>query len=543
MKNKSKPMGRLVNYRAYEILIFLTGAVTLALEVLSSRIMTPYFGVSLYIWAGILSITLIFLAIGYHWGGRLSRGREPDSLQVLLLSAPLAAALSMVMATALYPIVFPFLSETNLILASFLGSFLLLALPLITLSAMNPLLISLERDTQQAGDGGAGRIFFISTMGSVVGVLLTAFGLIPYLTNFRALLWITLVLSLAVTGLAWRNKAITPWYRRRFVVGGLCVALLCLPLLLGQRQYTKLLTDLSDTGKRLEVLGEYTSVFGNIKVVALRPDAADSTAGLFYLQDGIIQNFYSFEGLPLDHTNVLMRLIEVYALKAREALILGLGAGFIPQDLHKKGMNVAVVEINPRSIQAAKEFFHFKPNDVNMYVEDARTFVRRHKNSYDVVVIDLFQGDSTPDYLLTREFFQDLQASLQPGGIAVINAFFDPVEEPPNDRLLATIAAAFPHILEFRAPSSAGLVRTVNLIAANTALSPQVALEAAQQPYRGLTDKDFQTLKSVRQINRQMLAQILPVSDDHNIFSVLLAGSQLRYRSQFNKLPFHLLVN
>ena len=50
----------------FEALIFATGAVTLSLEVLASRIMTPYFGVSLYIWAGILSITLAFLAVFWN---------------------------------------------------------------------------------------------------------------------------------------------------------------------------------------------------------------------------------------------------------------------------------------------------------------------------------------------------------------------------------------------------------------------------------------------------------------------------------------------
>ena len=69
--------------KQYEALIFITGAVTLSLEVLASRIMTPYFGVSLYIWAGILSITLIFLALGYQLGGQISQRREKDSLTVI----------------------------------------------------------------------------------------------------------------------------------------------------------------------------------------------------------------------------------------------------------------------------------------------------------------------------------------------------------------------------------------------------------------------------------------------------------------------------
>ena len=53
-------------------ILFVSGASILALELLASRIMTPYFGVSLYIWTGILSITLLALALGYWAGGRLA---------------------------------------------------------------------------------------------------------------------------------------------------------------------------------------------------------------------------------------------------------------------------------------------------------------------------------------------------------------------------------------------------------------------------------------------------------------------------------------
>ena len=62
--------------KRYEAFIFVTGAVTLSLEVLASRIMTPYFGVSLFIWSGILSITLTFLAAGYYFGYHHQPRRE-----------------------------------------------------------------------------------------------------------------------------------------------------------------------------------------------------------------------------------------------------------------------------------------------------------------------------------------------------------------------------------------------------------------------------------------------------------------------------------
>lgn len=503
--------------------------------------MTPYFGVSLYIWAGILSITLIFLALGYQFGGQISQRRGKDALHLTLLAAPLWAALAIVLAAAIYPVAFPFLAGMNLIIASFLGGTILLALPLVVLSAMNPLLIALARDSGSTGDGGAGRVFFISTVGSVAGVLLTAFLLIPYLTNFRALLWMSLGLGLVVGGISSRNQEISGSHKKRLICGCVVITLLSGGLLAGQRFYFKLLAGLSDIGKNFEVLAEYSSVFGNIKVLAVYPEGEGRKPARAYLQDGIIQNMVTSDGVVLDHTGFMVRLIEAYAPGAHNALVLGMAAGMIPRYLQRKGLKVAAVEINPNSLQAATEFFDFDPREVQVYLEDARTFVRRHQQSYDLVVTDLFQGDGTPDYLITVEFFREVQACLRPGGVVIINTYFDPNNETVNETILATVSAAFPYVLELRSPSSAGLVSSACMVAANVPLSPEAAINMADS--RAMPPKDYQTLKAARLVNREMLKNFRPVSDDHNIFSILFAGSQLRYRSQFNKLPPNLLVN
>jgi predicted membrane-bound spermidine synthase len=527
--------------RQYEALIFFTGAVTLALEVLASRIMTPYFGVSLYIWAGILSITLIFLALGYQIGGQISRSREKEGLQVLLLAAPLLGALAVVLATAVYPAVFPLLTTINLILASFLGGTILLALPLVVLSAMNPLLIAYARDSRAGGDAGAGRIFFISTVGSVAGVLLTAFLIIPYLTNFRALLWLSLGLGLLAGGLALVNGEISGRLKRVLLGGCVLVALLSAGLLAGQRAYFRLLAGLSDIGKNFEVLAEYTSVFGNIKVLAVRPENPERPSATAYLQDGIIQNMVTADGAVLDHTEFMIRLSQTYAPEAQNALVLGMAAGIIPQHLQRRGLKVTAVEINPNSLQAAQEYFNFDARAVEVHIEDARTFVRRHPGAYDLVVSDLFHGDCTPDYLLTLEFFRELRACLRPEGVVIINTYFDPNNETANETIMATVVAAFPHTLELRSPSSAGLVSSACLLAANRPLDPEVAIASADPG--SMPSKDYQTLKAARRVDVEKLKNIPPVTDDRNIFSILFAGSQLRYRSQFNQLPPNLLVN
>ena len=398
-----------------EFLIFFTGAATLSLEVLASRIMTPYFGVSLYIWAGILAITLIFLATGYYLGGRLTIGRRPQSLLMLYLLAPLIAALVLLGAAFMYPLIFPLLARGNLIVASFLGGAMLLALPLILLSAMNPLLIALDRSHRPEGDSGAGRVFFISTIGSVAGVILTAFLIIPNLTNFRAVLGLSLGLCLATLWTIWQARRLPRLDRHKLMLMCCLVALVGVLLQWGHRGYVRLLA-VGSGFDQWEVLAEYPSVFGNLKVVAVHGGAPRAVTDLMYVQDGIVQNHFDGKGQAMDHTPMMLRLADIFAPEAKQAGVLGLAAGAIPRQLKATGMQVMVAEINPRALQAATNFFGYDPQGIEHHWEDARTLVRRRPRAFDLVLVDLFQGDATPEYLLTREFFARSQKLLTTRG-------------------------------------------------------------------------------------------------------------------------------
>ena len=169
-------------------IIFITGGAILALELLASRIMTPYFGVSLYIWSGILSITLVSLALGYWAGGRLAGGKkgrapQPEKLAFLFTLMPALAALAIVAACLAYPYLFYQLARLDLVL----GAFARLPDPAVRAAARDFSDESAAGCDSSAPDGargeladaGAGRVFFVSTIGSVAGVLVTAFGLIP----------------------------------------------------------------------------------------------------------------------------------------------------------------------------------------------------------------------------------------------------------------------------------------------------------------------------------------------------------------------------
>jgi spermidine synthase len=319
------------------------------------------------------------------------------------------------------------------------------------------------------------------------------------------------------------------------------VALLGVLLQWGHRGYVRLLAAGSGFGQWWEVLAEYPSGFGNLKVVAVHGGAPRAVTDLMYVQDGIVQNHFDGNGQAVDHTPMMLRLADIFAPEAQQAGVLGLAAGVIPRHLKAAGRQVTVAEINPRALQAATNFFGYDPQGIDHHWEDARTLVRRRPRAFDLVIVDLFQGDATPEYLLTREFFADLRNSLQPGGVVVMNMFFDSVDDYPNQRLLATITAVFPQILEFRAPSRTGKFLNAYVVARLGTLSPELAHQEAHK--LSPEHDDASVLASARLVHREDLAHLEAVTDEHNIFPYLLARSHVRTRSILSRLPLHLLIN
>ncbi len=296
-------------------------------------------------------------------------------------------------------------------------------------------------------------------------------------------------------------------------------------------------TDESDP--KFEVIAEYSSVFGNIKVVEIRFSDAQILPVKAYMQDGLFQNRTTLDNVSVSmYTYVLDRLAKVFVPQGKSALVLGLGAGIVPRDLKGRGLDVTIVDINPDAVKAATEHFGFKPEAFDMRLQDARTFVRKCKRSFDVVVVDLYQGDSTPDYLLTAEFFSDVRRCIRDGGAVVMNALFDDYDDEPNRRLLATIASAFGQVVEFH-PREGN-----SFVVGTTGPAPAKMTFVPDNIPPPLVNIVLRSLESGRMITPNALLGYPPVTDRQNVASVLIAGAQMRKRSAIVKLvPPRVLVN
>jgi spermidine synthase len=538
----SRPMAAL-----YAI-IFVTGGATLALELLASRVMTPYFGVSLYIWTGILSITLVALAAGYWAGGRVaaifSAGARSERLYTVFMLMPALSALSLVGACLMYPHVFPLLAAGDLVAGSFIACLILLGVPLVTTSAMNPLLIAIRMRAQGAAgaDAGAGRVFFVSTVGSVAGVLATAFFLIPRFSNFVSLLIVAL--ALALLPLAALRPGAKPLAGRRGLITATACAIVASAGLLWQADaYLGRMWPVKYSGVDWTIEARESSLFGTVKVLRSTPIDDKGRFVRVYFQDGLIQNRMFSDGESYSfYTYALEALALSYRPDMRTALALGLGAGVVPSRLSQRGIEVTAVEIDPASFAVARRFFGLDQTQVKAVQADARTYLRGCSSAHDAIVVDLFHGDGTPDYLVTRDFFADLRGCLGPRGVVVFNTFAD-VEQPRGyAHFLATLRAEFPYVTVYRENEPGA--RHLNSYVVASVAAPVPTIAQLRDVPAHYVESLAAMLRSPRQLDPELLAGGLVITDARSSGAADLARTQMGYRSHVARhLPPAFLVN
>jgi hypothetical protein len=160
---------------------------------------------------------------------------------------------------------------------------------------------------------------------------------------------------------------------------------------------------------------------------------------------------------------------------------------------------------------------------------DARTFVHACPQPYELAIVDLFHGDGTPDYLITRDFFRDLKRCLGANGIAVFNTFAD-LENPISyAHLLTTLRAELPHLAIYR-PDSTGATHTNSFIVASAAPLPAaMRVTMDNMPTRHETTL-WDMLSAPMALTPALLADGKIITDAHNRAALDLAYAQQVYR-------------
>lgn len=397
------------------VIVFISGASVLAVEILGTRVLGPFYGVSLFLWSALITVTLVALSVGYALGGRWAdRGPRVAHLGLLLGVA------------GLWLLGIPFLKNLLLRVTEPLGlraavlatSSVLFAPPLTLLGMVSPYAIRLKASSLDAVGRTAGDLYAVSTLASVIAALLTGFYLIPLVGVSRLLLLVGVLLLLGAT-LAFVMSRPT---RMGATAGGV-IALVAAVV------SWRVSAHRAEGDPGLVEVEE--SSYAEIRVL----DVDDRR---YMLLDGGVHTAAYRHSWRTFHPYVpVVSLARKYFERPGRLLVVGLGGGSVVKEFSGDGWSIDAVEIDPSVIRIARAHFGLTEAECNVVCMDGRRYLRETDARYDVIVLDAYGSSAIPFHLVTDEVFRSAASRLTPRGILVMN-----VETRGwDDVLLASITA------------------------------------------------------------------------------------------------------
>ncbi len=453
--------------------VFIAGFVSLGLEMTASRLLGNVFGTSNLVWANIIGLILIYLSLGYFIGGRWA-DRSPSHgtfYRILAWAAftaglvPMAAAPVLRLAAAAVETL-----DTAVMLGSFLSVLVLFSVPVTLLGCISPFAIRLAMtDARQAGRI-SGRIYAVSTFGSILGTFLPVLWLIPSLGTARTFLALSLTLmAAALAGLArtgWRSALRHLWMPVVLLV--LAWATLGGPIKTtagqiyeGESAYNYIQV-VERQGTRYLLLNEGQGIHS-----MYTPGADTATYGTWdYFLSAAFWN-------PAPHPAEAVQRLG----------LVGLAAGTIAQQYTRVFGAIPIDgwEIDPGIVEVGRRFFDMREPNLNAMVADGRWGLVHSRQRYSVVGVDAYRLPYIPAHLTTREFFMEVRDHLTDDGVLVINVGRTPDDRRLVDAMAGTIGSVFAsvHIVDVPATFNTIVYGTVQPTSIADLLANLAALREA----------------------------------------------------------------
>ncbi len=404
----------------------------MVIELLGTRLIAPFYGASLYVWTSVISVTLIALALGYFVGGKWADHSRHFGLAAII-------ALS-----GFFTLLVPWITEPVLLmtdplglrLGAFVSTLILFTPSLLMLGMVGPFAVKLATTSLEGIGTSTGSIYAISTIGSVIGTLFLGFYLFPQIGSREIFIGVGFgLLVLSFCAAYYERERIKLTVTLSGIIALLITALILLPFITDR---DKTIAD----DAHFQMRFEQESLYGWVRVIdnveenfrLLMMDA--STIGAASISHG--ENMLAYQEV----VNTLPALIP----NLQRALLIGQGAGHMAMTLKQYGIETDTLEIDPAVSEAARDYFDFKPSGKTI-IGDARYEIRRLKNRYDLIILDVFTGGSEPVHLLTVEAIRQLQSLLLPNGSVVLNfvAFYENGENAALASVSKTLAQVFPY--------------------------------------------------------------------------------------------------
>lgn len=453
--------------------VFVAGMSTLAVEFVTSRMLQTVYGTSNIVWANVIGLVLLFLTLGYFIGGRVADRRPHPYLFYSLVSwAGFSSVFFLLLTSVLLKRAAAAMAavSVNGVVGSLVAVIFALAVPVTLLGVISPFAIRLAvRDVGEAGRV-SGRIYAISTWGSLLGTYLPVLLVIPLAgSRLTAVIFGGVLLLFGLVGL-WKVKPRSG------------AKLLLLPLLL-------IPVSLAWTQGGIKAyegqIFEAESPYNYVQVVRV------GECNYLLLNEGQAYHSFFCDGGRVSRVSVWSIMLAAPFFNAEPSplngvLVIGLAGGSIAKQYARVFGDVPIdgIELDPVIAQAGRDYFGLTEPNINVIVGDGRFQLNRLTGSYSVITLDAYKVPYIPWHLTTAEFFREVKAHLHDDGVLAVNVGRTPKDRRLVDAIAATLLKVFPSVHAIDVPGSLNtiLVATMLPTGANNAAANLEQLPAGKDP-------------------------------------------------------------
>ena len=392
-----------------EITVFLSDALTMILELIAARVLSPYVGSSNLIWTTIIGIMLTSMSIGYWFGGKMADKNKENDIKILsnyLLISAIATSIIPILEVVFIDVLSQL--SSNLILVAIICATVTFGIPSFLLATVSPIAVKIKNNNMDHIGATSGKISSLSTIGSIFGTFFAGFILIPNLGVRNIILGCSILLWILSVYLF--NKKDKKYYILMIVELLIIIGLNVLGGYLFQV-------------RNPEITRDVDSEYSRIWVTNL--DVGETTYKTLQVDTGL-ESYINQETGEMGATYLYYYdLFEYYNKEANDALMIGGAAYTYPMHYLKKYENktIDVVEIDEKMTQIAEEEFGLDKNNPNLglITQDGRSYLNYNEKKYDTVFIDAFKGLNAPFELTTYEAMQKVYNSLDENGTVITN--------------------------------------------------------------------------------------------------------------------------
>ena len=469
-----------------EIIVFLSGAIGMGLELIAARVLSPYVGSSNVVWTSIIGIILASMSIGYWIGGKKAdKDADIDKLSNILLLAAIFTGAIPLLETAIVKLFAGIIP--NLIIAAILCAIIVFSIPSFILAMISPFAVKIKSKEDNEIGSLSGRISSVSTIGSILGTFLIGFVLIPNIgvTNINIGVTIILVLMSFIA----REKI-----DKKFIYTSiLYICIILILVILG-----KWIFKLSNPDIVLDTDSQYSRIW--VKQIQTQKANYKTLQVDTGLESYINQETGEMGARYLRYYD----LFEYFDKDAKNTLLIGGAAYTYPIHYLQKYQDkkIDVVEIDDKMTQIAVEQFGLNINDSRLHVfnQDGRSYLNYSKNKYDTILIDAFKGLNAPFELTTYEALVHAKNMLNENGLVLTNIIAS-IEGEESDFIeyeYATYRAVFDDVKIFMVANKDRMDRQ-NLILVGIKGNPQIDETKSSEylQYLDMEVTDFETDRNI----------------------------------------------